>query len=440
MLNEVIIILFLIAINAFFAAAEISIISLKEINIEKRAAEGDKRAELLLNILREPSKFLATIQVGITFTSFFTSAAAAVGLANGFAYILEKTNIEFFVKYGAKISFLFITILISCLSLLFGELIPKRIAISKSEFIAEKSIGIIHVVSVIGKPFVEFLTLCTNFFVRLILGSNTPEEEEITEEEIRTMINVGEEKGIFQQMETKMINSIFEFDDTTVSDVMTPRPDVVALDFDSSFEETIKIVTEEKYSRIPVYKENIDNVVGILYTKDLIDYMAFKKDNEKFELKSFLKEPFFVTEYKKTDELLKEMQKKNVHICIVIDEYGTTAGIATIEDMLEQIVGNIYDEYDVHEEEVQVNGENEYEVDGGINMSELNELLEADYPENYDTVSGLILDSLGRFPKEGEIIEIGSFNFKVLSIKKKRILRILIVKNENKAENAKLEE
>lgn len=429
MLQEVIIIVCLIAVNAFFAAAEISIISLKEINIEKKASEGDKNAELLLKILKEPSKFLATIQVGITFTSFFTSAAAAVGLANGVANILQNTNVEFFMKYGSKISFLFVTILISCLSLLFGELIPKRIALAKSELIAEKSIGIIHIVSIIGKPFVEFLTVCTNFFVRLVLGGSTPEEEKITEEEIRTMINVGEEKGIFQQMETKMINSIFEFDDTTVADVMTPRPDVTALNLDSNFEETIKVITEEKYSRIPVYKENIDNIVGILYTKDIIDYMAFKTDNEKFELKLLLKEPFFVTEYKKIDELLKEMQKKNVHICIVIDEYGTTAGIATIEDMLEEIVGNIYDEYDEHEEEVKINGENEYEVDGGINMSELNELLEADYPENYDTVSGLILDSLGRFPKEGEVIEIDNFNFKVLSIKKKRILRILIRKN-----------
>lgn len=430
MIKEIIIIAALIAVNAFFAAAEISIISLKEINLEKKAGEGNKKAAMLLKILKEPSEFLATIQVGITFTSFFTSAAAAVGLSESFAALLKSTKISLLMQYSSSISFIFTTILISTISLLFGELIPKRIALSKTEFIAEKSIGIIRVVNMIGMPFVKFLTFCTNSFIKLVLGSSSNEESDITEEEIRTMINVGEEKGIFREMETKMINSIFEFDDTTVLDVMTPRPDIISLNITSTFEETIKVITEEKYSRIPVYKDNIDNIVGVLYSKDIIDYMAFRTEENKFQLSNFIKEPFFVTEYIKIDELLKEMQKKNVHICIVIDEYGTTAGIATIEDMLEQIVGNIYDEYDEEEQEVKIKGENEYEVDGGINMAELNELLDTDYQENYDTVSGLVLDSIGRFPKEGEVIDIGDFSFKVLSIKKKRILRIQIKRIE----------
>lgn len=430
MLKEIIIIAFLIAVNAFFAAAEISIISLKEINLEKRASEGDKKAALLLKILKEPSEFLATIQVGITFTSFFTSAAAAVGLSESFSELLKSTKISFLIQYSSNISFVVITVLISCLSLLFGELIPKRIALAKTDFIAEKSIGIIRIVNAVGMPFVKFLTVCTDFFIKLVLGSSSTEESDITEEEIRTMINVGEEKGIFREMETKMINSIFEFDDTTVLDVMTPRPDIIALDITSTFEETIKIITEEKYSRIPVYKDNIDNIIGVLYSKDIIDYMAFKTDGDVFKLSNFIKEPFYVTEYIKIDELLKEMQKRNVHISIVIDEYGTTAGIATIEDMLEQIVGKIYDEYDEEEQEVEINGENEFEVNGGINMAELNELLDTEYQENYDTVSGLILDSLGRFPKEGEVVEIDDFSFKILSIKKKRILRIQIKRLE----------
>lgn len=431
MIGQIAIIILLVIINAFFAAAEISIISLKEINIEKRASEGDKKAKLLLNILKEPSKFLATIQVGITLTSFFTSAAAAVGLSNGFEIFLKNSGIPFLVDNGAKISFIFVTILISFFSLLFGELLPKRIALTKSEFIADKSIGIIHIINIVSKPIVEALTACTNFFVRIILGKDTNREEDITEEEIKMMINVGQEKGLFQAMETKMINSIFQFDDTTVVDIMTPRPDVIALNIESNFEETIKIITEEKYSRIPVYKDNIDNVVGILYSKDIIDYMAFKMEDEKFHLKNFIKDPFFVIEYKKIDELLRDMQKRNVHICIVIDEYGTTAGIATIEDMLEEIVGNIYDEYDEKEEEVHKTGENQFEIDAGINMSELNQLLQTDYEENYDTVSGLILDKIGRLPKEGESITIKDFTFKVLSVKKKRIKRILITKNKN---------
>ncbi|AGK96746.1 hemolysin family protein [Clostridium pasteurianum] len=431
MIGEIAIIILLVIINAFFAAAEISIISLKEISIEKRASEGDKKAKLLLNILKEPSKFLATIQVGITLTSFFTSAAAAVGLSNSFEIFLKNSGIRFFMDNGAKISFIFVTIVISFFSLLFGELLPKRIALTRSEFIADKSIGIINIINIVSKPIVEALTACTNFFVRIILGKDTNREEDITEEEIKMMINVGEEKGIFQSMETKMINSIFQFDDTTVVDIMTPRPDVIALNIESDFEETIKVITEEKYSRIPVYKDNIDNIVGILYSKDIIDYMAFKMEDEKFHLNNFIKEPFFVIEYKKIDDLLRDMQKRNVHICIVIDEYGTTAGIATIEDMLEEIVGNIYDEYDEKEEEVHKTGDNQFEIDAGINMIELNQLLQTDYEENYDTVSGLILDKIGRLPKEGESIVIKDFIFKILSVKKKRIKRILITKNKD---------
>lgn len=433
MIEEAGIIILLVLINAFFAAAEISIISIKEINIEKRASQGDKKAKLLLNILKEPSKFLATIQVGITLTSFFTSASAAVGLSNGFKIVLQNTGVNFFVNNSSTIAFLFVTILISFFSLLFGELIPKRIALTKADFIADKSIGIIHIINVISKPIVEGLTACTNFFVKIILGKNTNKEEDITEEEIRMMINVGEEKGIFQAMETKMINSIFEFDDTTVVDIMTPRPDVIALDIESDFQETIRVITEEKYSRIPVYKENIDNIVGILYSKDIIDYMAFKTDYEKFHLKNFIKEPFFVIEYKKIDELLKDMQKKNIHICIVIDEYGTTAGIATIEDMLEEIVGNIYDEYDEKEEEVRKISDDEFEIDAGISMIELNKLLETEYEENYDTVSGLILDKIGRLPKEGEEVLIKDFNFKILSVKKRRIKKILVRRNKKES-------
>lgn len=430
MFEDIVIIILLIIINAFFAAAEISIISLKEINIEKRASEGDKKSKLILNILKEPSKFLATIQVGITLTSFFTSAAAAVGLSTGFENFLKNTNIIFFVNNAGSISFVLVTIMISFFSLLFGELIPKRIALTKSQLIADKTIGIIHIINIISKPIVEGLTACTNFFVKIILGKNTNREEDITEEEIRMMINVGEEKGIFQAAETKMINSIFEFDDRNAVDIMTPRPDIIALDIESDFKDTIKIITEEKYSRIPVYKENIDNIIGILYTKDIIDYMAFKTEETKFHLKNLIKEPFFVTEYKKIDDLLREMQKKNVHICIVIDEYGSTAGIATIEDMIEEIVGNIFDEYDEKEEEVNKMGENQFEIDAGINMSELNQLLETDYEENYDTVSGLILDKIGRLPKEGESIVIKDFTFKILSVKKKRIKKILVTKNK----------
>lgn len=425
---QIIIVVILIGINAFFAAAEISVISLREITLEKKASEGDKKAEQLLSIIREPSKFLATIQVGVTLASFFTSASAAVGLSKVLEGLLIKSNVQFLVRFASTISFVFITVLISFLSLLFGELIPKRLALRKSEVIASMSVGVIKVIDVIAMPLVVALTKATNFFVNFISSSDSEDEEQITEEEIRMMINVGEERGIFRKAETEMINSIFQFDDTTVSDVMTPRPDIIALDIKSSFDETLKVIIEEKYSRIPIYEDSIDNIIGILYTKDIIDYMAFNSEQDEFSIKDFIKEPYFVTEYMKIDKLLKEMQKRSMHISIVIDEYGTTAGLITIEDMLEEIVGNIYDEYDEMEEEIAIKGENEFEVDGGINMSELNELLESNYEENYDTVSGLMLDYFGRFPKKGESIIIEDYKFTILEIENRRIKKILVKK------------
>jgi putative hemolysin len=430
LLGQIVILIVLIGINAFFAAAEISIISLREITLEKKASEGDRKAKQLLDIINEPSKFLATIQVGITLAGFFTSASAAVGLSKFLEGLLLYTNNAFLVKFASTISFVFTTVLISFLSLLFGELIPKRLALKRSETIASKSVGVIKIIDIIAKPLVTALTVTTNFFVNLLSDTEKEDEDQITEEEIRMMINVGEERGIFRKAETDMINSIFQFDDTTVSDVMTPRPDMVTLDTGSSFAETLKVIIDEKYSRIPVYEDNIDNIIGILYTKDIIDYMAFNSEKEQFNLKDFIKEPYFVTEYLKIDMLLSEMQKKSMHISIVIDEYGSTAGLITIEDMLEEIVGNIYDEYDEKEEEIAVKGENEFEVDAGINMTELNELLEYNYPENYDTVSGLILDYLGRFPKKGESIVIGDYKFTILEINKKRIMKILVKKQD----------
>lgn len=428
LLSEIIILVILIGINAFFAAAEISIVSLREINLEKRAIEGDKKAKQLLAIKKEPSRFLATIQVGVTLASFFTSASAAVGLSKVLENMFKETTSPFLLKYASTISFIVITILISFLSLIFGELIPKRIALRKSDLIASKSVGVIKVINVVAKPLVITLTKVTNFFVNLLFGDEKENEELITEEEIRMMINVGEERGIFRKTETEMIKSIFQFDDTTVSDVMTPRADMISLDIESNFDSTLKVIIDEKYSRIPVYKDNNDNIVGVLYTKDIIDYMAFNTKSQEFNLIDFIKEPFFVTEYMKIDSLLREMQKRSIHISIIIDEYGTTAGLVTIEDMLEEIVGNIYDEYDVMEEEIAIKGEDEFEIDGGINMSELNELLDYAYPENYDTVSGLILDYLGRFPKKGENIIIEDYIFTILELEKKRIKKILIKK------------
>ncbi|WP_415578714.1 hemolysin family protein [Hathewaya histolytica] len=322
-----------------------------------------------------------------------------------------------------------VTLIISYISLLFGELIPKRIGLKKSEKIANKSIRIINVLDKIARPLVYSLTYSTNFFIKLLFGKLEDEDKNITEEEIKMLIDVGEEKGLFGKTEKEMINSIFTFDDLTAFDVMTPRIDMVSLNLNSDFKEVLSFVKENKRSRIPIYEESQDRIVGILYAKDLINFFDTK---EEFYMKDIIREPFFVTGYIKIDQLFKEMQIKGTHMSIVIDEYGSTAGLVTMEDLVEEIFGNIYDEYEEHVEDIYAKDENEFEVDGGVSISELNESLGCELQDNYDTISGLILDSLGRFPKVGENLLIEGFKFTILDIEDKRIKKILINKDFNR--------
>ncbi|MFX0548102.1 hemolysin family protein [Hathewaya histolytica] len=428
-MKDLLIIILLIGVNGFFAAAEISIISLNELSLQKRAEDGDKRSIQLLKILKEPSKFLATIQVGVTLASFFTSASATVVLVKSFERVLKNSNIDFFMIYSQRLAFIIVTLIISYISLLFGELIPKRIGLKKSEKIANKSIGIINVLDKIARPLVYSLTYSTNFFIKLLFGKLEDEDKNITEEEIKMLIDVGEEKGLFGKTEKEMINSIFTFDDLTAFDVMTPRIDMVSLNLNSDFKEVLSFVKENKRSRIPIYEESQDRIVGILYAKDLINFFDTK---EEFHMKDIIREPFFVTGYIKIDQLFKEMQIKGTHMSIVIDEYGSTAGLVTMEDLVEEIFGNIYDEYEEHVEDIYAKDENEFEVDGGVSISELNESLGCELQDNYDTISGLILDSLGRFPKVGENLLIEGFKFTILDIEDKRIKKILINKDFNR--------
>lgn len=428
-MKDLLIIILLIGVNGFFAAAEISIISLNELSLQKRAEDGDKKSIQLLKILKEPSKFLATIQVGVTLASFFTSASATVVLVKIFERVFKNSNIDFFIIYSQRLAFIIVTLIISYISLLFGELIPKRIGLKKSEKIANKSIGIINVLDKIARPLVYSLTYSTNFFIKLLFGKLEDEDKNITEEEIKMLIDVGEEKGLFGKTEKEMINSIFTFDDLTAFDVMTPRIDMVSLNLNSDFKEVLSFVKENKRSRIPIYEESQDRIVGILYAKDLINFFDTK---EEFYMKDIIREPFFVTGYIKIDQLFKEMQIKGTHMSIVIDEYGSTAGLVTMEDLVEEIFGNIYDEYEEHVEDIYAKDENEFEVDGGVSISELNESLGCELQDNYDTISGLILDSLGRFPKVGENLLIEGFKFTILDIEDKRIKKILINKDFNR--------
>lgn len=419
---DFLLILVLILINGFFAASEIAIISVNRNKISMQAQEGDKKALLIQKLFKEPSKFLATIQVGITLTGFLASASAAVSISTYFSQYLKRLNIPF----SDQISLLLVTLFISYITLVLGELLPKRLALQNPEKIAFNIIGTIVFISKITAPFVKILTLSTNFFAKLFGVGATYEEEKVTEDEIRMMIDVGEENGVLNETEKEMIDGIFEFDDTLAKEVMTPRTAVFAIDINSPLEEIIHQIIEEQYSRIPVYDGDIDNIVGILYMKDLFVEMASKRLDE-ISIKDLLRPAYFVPDTKKIDRLFRELQASKNHMAILIDEYGGVSGIITIEDLIEEIVGNIADEYDEDVKDFQKLDSNVYIVDALVSIDEVNEKLNLKLPTEYhDTIGGFVLNLIGNIPETGESVQFENITFTVEKIDEKRIEQIKI--------------
>ncbi len=430
--TQILIILLLVGINAFFAASEMAIVSMRQSKIKPLVDEGNKAAILISKFLDEPSKLLATIQVGITFAGFFASAFSATTLSVKLGAYLK--TIPLFERSADAIALVFMTVFISFITLVLGELVPKRLALQKSEAVSLKVAGTIKLVSIVFAPVVKLLTFTTSIFIKLFHGSDEGIDQSITEEEIRTMINVGEEKGIFQETETEMINSIFEFDDTVVKEVMTPRTDMIAVELESSLEELLDVIVEENFSRIPVYEDTIDNIIGILYVKDIFA-MIKKKMEWEVSLKDIIRPAYYVSEYKKIDELFKEMQKSKSHIAIVIDEYGGTAGLITIEDLLEEIVGNIFDEYDDVILDFEKIDEYTYIVNAMLDVDEVNDLLGENIPEEeFDTISGMVLSLSGKMPEVGDEVTYEDILFRIEEVDDKRISRIRIIKKRPKSE------
>ena len=426
---EFILLLVLILINAFFAASEIAFISLNDAKIERQAKDGDKRAKQIEKMLKNPSKFLATIQIGITLAGFLSSAFASDAFASELAPILNKIMPIFSVGVWNTISIILITIILSFFTLVFGELVPKRLAMKNYEKIAFATIGIIRFLATVTSPFVRFLTYVTNKISKLF-GVDEHEEETVTEEEIKMMIDQGEEKGTIEEEEKELLNNVFEFDDITVSEIMTHRKDIFAVDINMSMDELMQIISKEdyKYSRIPVYDETIDGIKGILYVKDILKNVSKKN----FRIKSIIHEPYFVPQTKMIDDLFREMQKHKTQMAIILDEYGGTAGLITMEDILEELVGEIYDEYDEEESQYEKIDESTYILSGNMTIYDVNKLLNAEIPEgDYDTISGFLQDELDRIPKEEEnpIIETEKVTYKIEEYEDNRILKIKACKN-----------
>lgn len=421
MISRLIVLVILIGINAFFASTEIAFISLNDAKVEKQAKEGNKKAKQIRKMLKEPSRFLATIQIGITLAGFLSSAFAADAFASELAPVLEKL-LPLGIHAWTNISIIIITLILSYFSLVLGELVPKRVAMKNPEKVAFGSIGVVKFIYTITAPFVKLLTWSTNVISK-IFGVTGANEEVVTEEEIRMMVDVGEEKGSIEEEEKELINNVFEFNDKVTSEVMIHRKDIYAIDVKSDIKDILSDLKEYKYSRIPVYEETIDNIVGMLFIKDLLAYVDLKKEAK---IKKLMREVYFVPENKPINELFKELQKSKHQIAIVLDEYGGTAGLITMEDIIEELVGNIFDEYDDEELDYEKIDDNTFRISGSVSIYELRRILEIeDIPEgDYDTLSGYLIELLGRIPEDDEmpIIETPKVTYKIEEYEDRRIL------------------
>ena len=426
---QILILLILIMVNAFFAASEMAFVSLNDAKIDKLAKEGNKKAKLISNMLKTPSKFLATIQIGITLAGFLSSAFASSSFVEVLAPILYNIVPQLTLGVWQNISIVIITIVLSFFTLIFGELVPKRLAMKHYEKIAMMSIGTINTIQILTSPFVKLLTITTNGVSKLF-GVSDNDEETVTEEEIKMMIDQGQEKGTIKEDEKELINNVFELNDIVVSEIMKHRKDIYAVNINTSMEDLINSLSEEGYtfSRIPVYDENIDDIKGVIYIKDLLKNIS-KKD---LTVKSLIKEMYFVSENKLINEAFRELQKNKKQMAIVIDEYGGTAGIVTMEDIIEELVGEIFDEYDVVEEEYTIIDENTYIIAGNMTIYDVNKLMNIKIPEgDYDTISGFVLENLGRIPNNNEkpLIETEYGIFKIEEYEERRIIKIKACKN-----------
>ncbi len=431
----------LIFVNAFFSMSEMAIVTLNDNKIDKLAEQGNKKAKQIKKLTENTSSFLSTIQIGVTLAGFLTSATAAQSFAEMLTNAIAKTPVVNVIPVGiiSGFSTVVITLIMSYFSLVLGELVPKKIAMNKPEKMAFMAAPILTFVAKVTRPIVKFLALSTNGVLRVIGIDPHADEEVVTEEEIRMMVDVGGEKGVIEDTQIEMINNIFEFDDIDVADIMTHRTDMVCVDEEEPLAEAVKLSIENGFSRIPVYKEDPDNIIGIVYIKDFLKYVGTNLPKTK-TVKDMMRPAYYVPETKRCGELFTEMTEKRVQMAVVVDEYGGTAGIVTLEDLLESIVGNIQDEYDQEDEEISIINETTFEVEGITDIEEVEEHTGKKFPDgDYDTIGGYIISVLGFLPEDGQMNEVQFENvkFTVLNVEERRIgkVKVEILPIEKKGED-----
>ncbi len=430
--GAVLLLVLLTLVNAFFSASEIAVITLKDAKIERMAKEGNKSARKLFKLMKNSSRFFSTIQIGVTLAGFLSAAIASQDFSDDLSRALAFLSFSSPVIHG--ISTVLITLILSYFSLVFGELVPKKVAMKRAEEISFRSAGILTGVATVFRPIVSLLTASTNGVLHFLGIDPSDKEQTVTEEDIMMMVDAGEEKGVLREDTKDMISNIFDFNDSTVSEIMTPRTEVDAVEDTATVAEAVALARNQGYSRIPVYHGDLDDILGILYVKDFLKYVGISV-NPSTKLTDLMHPAYFVPETKPCGDLFSEMTSQRLQIAVAVDEYGGTAGIVTMEDLLESIVGNIEDEYDTDEEEIQRESENRYSVDGMASIDEISDLTGVQLPEgDYDTIAGLMIKQLGRIPKADEHphVKVKNLTLTADEIDSHRIARITIVKDPPK--------
>lgn len=410
---QIIMLIFLLILSSYFSMSETALTSLNKIRIRNMVDQGVKNATIIRDITKDTNKLLSAILIGNNVVNIAASA------------ITTSLAIDIFGSSGVAIATGILTLII----LIFGEIIPKTIASRNSEKIALILVKPISICITIFTPIISVLNFITNSFFKILKINLDDKKPTITESELLTMVNVSHEEGVLEIDEREMINNVVDFGNYNAKDIMVQRTDIVAINVEASYDELIQIFKNETFSRIPVFEENIDNIIGILSLKDIL----FIENNLNFNIRSFMREPYFTYESKPLRELFSQMRTKRMPMVIILDEYGGTAGMVTLEDMLEEIVGDISDEYDENLEEIKIITENEYVVEGSTKIEDVNEMLGTSFKsDDFDSIGGFVIGIMGRFPEKDESIEENGVKFIIEQIDKNRIEEIrILIKNRN---------
>jgi putative hemolysin len=426
LLPDIFLIFLLIIVNGFFAASEISLISLRKSRVRHLVKSGSVAARRVQKLQEEPERFLGTVQIGVTLVGTLAAALGGVIAVKDIRPILAEVPVPFIQRAAEPLAVALMVATITYVTIVIGELVPKSLAIRHSEKIAFYTSKPVDILSRLLFVALRVFAVSSNAVLRLFKIEQIPESGFISEDEVKYLIREGRKRGVFEPSEEDLIHSVFRFTDTVVKEVMVPRTDIVAVESGSGPDEILRIMNEKGFSRLPVYSDTIDNIIGVVYLKDILPlHMAGKP----VALDNVLRKPYIVPPNKNVSILLKEMREKRVHLALVMDEYGGTDGLVTMEDLIEEIVGDIRDEQEKVLREIEEIAANRYIVDGKTDIGKLNERLGVKIPEDeFETIGGFVLGLFGRLPAEGDQIRYNNLMFTVLRLRKNRIARVRVLK------------